>query len=239
MARDMALAGVDRSTLTPPPPPEKPKGFSAKCRNVWYHYKPLLIGGGLFLLLVLWLVIQTVTNNPPDYTVVVVTELPLLSGETAAMEEYLALGGTDLDGDGEIEVTIENLNPNFHDEMAPTIGHADMQKLMSVLATGEHMLFAFDKASYDGFIETVENVTDGDDYRFLAPIATTSSDYNADDGTWSWKNDARRTDMGLAGLPEDMVFGVRTVDGTADNQQSLALHDAGEALLIQLSETAE
>ncbi len=230
MAREMALAGVDRSELTPPPPPEEPKTFIDKCKNFWYHYRVqtmiaafLLIVGGVML-------VQSLTKDTADYHVVVVTELPLYREEIDGMEKYLAEDGEDIDGDGKVEVEVENLTPRFYDEYAPQVGHADMQKIMSYLSTGERMLFVFDKVSYDGFTQTVTDVTE-EGYCFFAPLDITTDGYDTASHYWDWCGDMTRSAYGLEQLPEHMLFGVRAAVGMADRTTSRELYEQGKFLL--------
>ena len=239
MAREMALAGVDPSELQPSSPsPQKPQGFSGWWKNIWYHYKPVILLGGLLVFLLGWALLGTLRADPADYDVVVVTEYGLYPDEVEALKGYIAASGRDVDGDGEIEVEINNLTPNYYDDMAPGLAHSDSQKLTSYLSTGEVMLFVFDERSYNGFMETVENVSDGT-YTFFAPLETASSDYQTDEHYWNWKNDARRTEYGMGLLPEDMLFGVRTPEGTASGKDAVSRYEEGKAMLETLIASAK
>ncbi len=239
MAREMALAGVDRSELTAPPPPvKKPEGFGGWLQNLWYHYKAVIVVGGILTFLLGWALLATLSADPADYNVVVVTEHGLYPGEIDALKTYFAQSGRDVDGDGEIEVAINNLTPNYYDEMAPGLAHSDSQKLISYLSTGEGMLFVFDQVSYNGFMETVSQVTD-ETYAFFAPLSVTHAHYDAENHYWNWKNDDRRTELGMGMLPEDMLFGVRTPDGTASNKRATAEYEEGKAMLETLIASAK
>lgn len=239
MAREMALAGVDPSELVPSsPPPQKPQGLSGWWQNIWYHYKPVILIGGLLVFLLGWALLGTLRANPADYDVVVVTEYGLYPDEIEALKAYIADSGRDVDGDGEIEVEINNLTPNYYDDMAPGLAHSDSQKLTSYLSTGEMMLFVFDERSYNGFMETIGHVTD-ETYAFFAPLDTTAADYHAEACYWNWVNDARRTEYGMGQLPADMFFGVRTPDGTASKEDSVTDYEEGKAMLEALIASAK
>ncbi len=237
MARDMALAGVDRSTLTSPDPIEQPKTLGGKWKNFWYHHKPFVIVGAFLLAVGAWMLYQTLSADPPDYKVVVVTEEALYHTEIGGIELYLASCGEDLDGDGKIEVEVENLLPGYYSNQTPPGGTADAQKLISYLSVGENMLFVFDDVSYRGFNQTVESVTD-EDYQFFAPLDTAADGYDADEHYWNWMGDSRIEQYGLSKLPDDLYFGVRTPEGTASDKKSVAAFEQGSALLVKLSETA-
>lgn len=237
MAREMALAGVNPEELAPPPPPQKPRGFKAKWENYWYHYKwPTLIV--LFVLAVgAWILIDQLTKEKPDYILVAVTEQPLLPQETQALETYLASCGEDLDEDGQVEVNVENLNPAFEDPLAPTIASSDTQKLISYLSTGDRMLFAFDKPSYEGFARTTRDVA-GEDYRFFSALQSESPGYRADERYWSWRDDARRGEGDLATCPKEMFFGVREPQGTAGGKRAREMFEQGRTLLYHVMDSA-
>ncbi len=237
MARDMALAGVDRSELTPPPPPKAPKTAEEKWQNLWYHHKWALIFVAFLLILALIFLHQTLTADPPDYEVIVVTEYALLPPEQEVFEAYMAANGTDVDGDGKVEVSVVNLNPTYASDVAPGIGHSDAQKLISTLSTGENMLYVFDDVSLRGFLDTVTHVTD-EDYWFFAPLDTASASYNEELCCWDWAADARREQPAMQDLPEHMWFGVRTPDGTASRQQSVDMYHTCKALLENLADSA-
>lgn len=239
MARDFALAGVDREEVQNAPPPERPpRDFFDVMSDFWYHHKPFVILGGFLLFVAGWLLVTTLLDNPPDYRVVVVTERPFAAKEREALESYLAQGGVDLDGDGKVEVLVDSLSPNYYDELAPTVGKADNDKLQSHLATGEVMMFVFDPEGYEGFGETLDNVFDAE-YEFFATLNTTSEHYNAQEHYWNWKGDKRIAEFGMASFPEELYFCVRYPGGTAGGKDSTQMSKDGVALLEKLISTAK
>ena len=237
MAREMALAGVNREELKPPEPRKAPQGWEAKWQNLWYHHKWLLLFLAFLTVLALVFLHQTVTKDDPDYEMIVVTELAILPSEQEALEAYLAACGTDVDGDGKVEVSIVNLTPSYASDVAPGIGHSDAQKLISSLASGENMLYAFDEVSLRGFLDTVSEVTD-EDFWFFAPLDTVSASYDAELCCFDWVQDPRRDSEALKTMPEHMWFGVRTADGTASRASSVTMYESGKRLLENLADTA-
>ena len=229
MAREMALAGVDRMELTPPPPPEKPRTFTEKWHNFWYHYKVAFWIVAALVAIAVTIIVQTVTADPADYEVVAVTQLAMYSTEIEALEAYLASEGEDLDGDGTIEVTVENLVPSFDADGTSTIGFADQQKLVNYIAAGEKMLFVFDKLSYEGFRDSIAQVT-SEDYEFFAPLDTTSPDYDSEH-----RYVHLGTDFGAEQALGDLIIGVRTAEGTAGNREAVKLYEQGKMLVESLA----
>ncbi len=237
MARDMALAGVDRSELTPPPPVEKPKGFRNKLSNFWYHYKFVVLVVAFFAGLAIWFVVDFATENPPDYTVIAVTEEPLGEIWTDELRRYLADCAEDLDVDGHVEVAVENLSPYFYTENAPTLGGGDADRLQTVLASGEVMLFAFDPYCYDRFTETVSAAT-SEGFVFFDELATEAEHYNSELCAWNWLDDKRRENYDLSNLSQNMYFGVRKPQGPAGGSDSVKLAEQGKGLIDRLIRSA-
>ncbi len=235
MARDMALAGVDRSELTPPPPPEPPKTAKGKWDNFWYHYKPVVWIVVTLAVIAIVIAVQTVTKDPADYEIVAVTELALLPPEIESLERYFAANGVDMDGDGEVEVTLENLVPSYDADGTSAIGLADQQKLVNYIASGEKMLFVFDAVSYEGFCDSIAEVT-SEDYVFFAPLDITADGYDVDGRYWHMNADAACADHGIADLVKNLIIGVRSPEGTAGGNKAAAAYERGAALIKALAD---
>ena len=228
MAREMALAGVDRSELTPPPPPEQPRSIKGKWHNFWYHYKVAFWIIAALVAIAVTIVVQTVTADPADYEVVVVTQTAMYTTELDALKSHLAAKGADLDGDGKVEVSAENLVPSFDADGTTSIGFADQQKLVNYIAAGEKMLFVFDLLSYEGFCDSIAQVT-SEDFEFFAPLDTTSTSYDP-----AHRYVHLNADFGTEQVFADLVIGVRTPEGTAGNREAVTLYEQGKALIESL-----
>ena len=228
MARDMALAGVDRSKLTPPPPPEKPRTFQEKWHNFWYHYKVVFWIVAAFVAIAVTIIVQTATADPADYEVVVVTQTAMYTTELDALEAYLAAKGEDIDGDGKVEVSAENLVPSFDADGTTSIGFADQQKLVNYIAAGEKMLFVFDELSYVGFCDSIAQVT-SEEYAFFASLDTVSASYDPEH-----RYVHLDMDFGAEQVLGNLVIGVRTPEGTAGNREAVTLYEQGKNLIESL-----
>ncbi len=234
MAREMALAGVDRSELTPPPPPEKPRTLKGKWDNFWYHYKVVFWIVATLVVIAAVIVVQMILDDPADYEVVAVTEYALFPAEIEAMEAYLASVGEDLDGDGKVEVHLENLVPTFDADGTSAIGLADQQKLVNYIAAGEKMLFVFDPFSYEGFNTSISDVT-SEDYVFFAPLDISKEGYDQAEHYWCMSGDPACEDFGLMPLATELLLGVRTPEGTAGNREAVKRYEQGKALIEALA----
>ena len=131
MARDMYLVGVSEDELKPDPKPEGPKTPKGKWDNYWYHYKWHTLGAIAVVVVLAVLIVQMVTKNEPDYTLNIVTEKPLAQPVLNWLKAELEVYGQDLDGDGYVEVRIDNLY--MSDSTQSGMAMANAQKL-TVLA---------------------------------------------------------------------------------------------------------
>lgn len=234
MARDMALAGVDRSELTPPPPPEPPKTAKGKWDNFWYHYKRLVWLIAALAVIAIVIAVQTVTKDPADFEIVAVTEEALFPTEIESLERYLASNADDVDGDGKVEVTLENLVPSYDADGTSSIGFADQQKLINYIASGEKMVFVFDEVTYKGFCDSIANVT-SDDYVFFAPLDITADGYDTDLRYWHMNADAAFAELNMGDVVNNLIIGVRSPEGTAGGKKATARYESGAALIKALA----
>lgn len=222
MARDMYLVGVSEEDLKPDPKPEKPKTPKKKWENFWYHYKIHTIAAIAVLAVAAVLVTQMLQRNNPDYLLVLVTDDVIAQPLLNRLQAELEAAGLDLDGDGRVEVTVENLSMKLQ---GPTMG-VGATKLQAHLATGDVMLFAFEPALYMQYIK--DNERDG--LHIFAPLGLETDGLTEEGRLWNWKDDGRRqADQYLKLLPENLYFGVRDTAGTA--AKSTQLKEEGLALM--------
>ena len=110
MARERYLRGISEEELRPDPRPiEQPKTPKSWLENFWYHHKVGTLIGAFGLVALIILIVSTVTRVTPDYKAVMVTKNGLLPDEVTYFEEILAQYGEDINGDGKVVVSINNL----------------------------------------------------------------------------------------------------------------------------------
>lgn len=224
MARERYLVGIDEEELKPLPKQEPPKGPIKKIENFWYHYKwPCLIILVVTALAV-WLGTQLFTRNEPDVRIELVTSAALDLRAIEALEHELVRYATDADGDGTVEVDVDYIWL----EGSGQRDAANRGKLMTHLATGDIMFFIFDPALYESIIVDKES----EDYLFFAPLTGVESSGIAENGRYyNWKGDELQRKLQSSGYPEDLLFGVRDVSGTASGKKSRELYEACFELL--------
>lgn len=205
MARERYLIGVDPEELksTPPPQPDKPAGFF---ENLWYHYKWHIIVIGFLVVLAALGVYQLLSRDDPDYTVVLLTEDPLLADTVEQLQNELAEAAVDLDEDGKVEVLIENLAlgiPYSNQKVA------NENTLIAHFAAGDVLLYITEPDYYESKI-----LARVGEYDFFTPLSNGESYVE-----WS---------PGIEGVPDTLYVGVRNATGTAESNDT---HTACKALV--------
>ena len=219
MAREMYLVGVDEKDLQPSPPPQEPKTFKEKMAHFWFYYKWPVLFGAFVLVVAVILIVQSVTKTHYDYTVIVMLDTANTNPELGYGQEdtliadLLAQYGRDIDGDGEINVLVENLSLGDNGQLTMV----NNQKLAAHLAAGDVMFFVFDKTSYEDFLERIT-----ENERFFSTLDLDTVGVNQEEGCYNWKDDPRRLEGDLAKLPEELYFGVRDTTGTGSKEPEIA-----------------
>lgn len=223
MAREWLLRGVDPEELKPTPKDEGPQTPRSRWENFWYHHK-LKFWLILFAVVVLVVVIvQFATRDDPDYRVMLITEKPYLDKELDELAAYLEKYGKDLDGDGKVEVEIENCCFT-----ADQNRNSSIQQIQAHVATGDRMFFIWDPKGYDYFKENFIDQYEGDSY--LTALTVQDAGLIEDGTVWSWSEDDRRSEALRERWP-DLYFGVRYAGKSEESKQ---LHKDSFALLEAL-----
>ncbi len=236
MAREMYLVGVNEEELKPTPKMEPPRTPRDKWANFWYHYKWLFLGVVFGVAALAYIIVSAATVNRPDYQVLMVTKYAQLDSEIEVLERQLAACGTDLDGDGEVEVRV--LHCYMGEKGSPEY-LSNNQALQAHVMAADVMLYAWEPACYEEFMTNMRNNT-GDDFEFLCDLPFDNG--LVDEGhAWNWvgshgqKQTVAEIKKGIAAytmqkqLPENLYFGVRTASELAAG--SAGLRDEAMALL--------
>lgn len=215
MAREWLLRGVDPEELKAPPKEEIPQTMESRWDNFWYHHK-LKFWLILFAVVVAVIaVVQMVSRDDPDYRVLLITETAYSQSELEALAAMLEPYGADLDGDGKVEVRVENC---LYGKNVDQSRQSGVQQVQAHLVAGDRMFFIWEPTTYKQFMRSI--MADGEEVDFLAPIGVESKGLNADGTVYNWKGDPRP----IAELQErapELYFGVRLPQGTAAQSQEL------------------
>ena len=216
MAREWALAGVPEEELQPPPPIQKPQTPQGKWENFWYHHKWKVVIICLILIVVGFAVYQGLTRDDPDYFVMLVTDEPQHPDMITALELELMPFGEDLDGDGKVEIMVENLYVNPDNLSLKPQVDSNRQSLAVHLMSADRMLFMVEKNTYETYLNSLlENSEVG-----LFGDVGLPSDGLAENGYgWDWYGSKLQQSELFKELPEHIYFGVRGADGNAEGNE--------------------
>lgn len=210
MAREWLLRGVDPEELKVPPKDEGPQTPKSRWENFWYHHK-LKFWLILFAVVVVTiLVVQAINKDDPDYRVLLLTEELYGQQDLAALETLLEQYGEDVDGDGKVEVQIENCQYGPHVEQTRNSG---IQQVQAHLVAADRMFFMMEPDAYTYFLRTLQGSYEDGEVDFFAPLADGET-------VWDWKGDSRPIPELQERVPS-LYFGVRATSGTADKATDL------------------
>lgn len=210
MAREWLLRGVDPEELKAAPKDEGPQTSRSWWENFWYHHK-LAFWLGLFGVVVLIVtVVQLVQKDDPDYRVLLLSEKGYTTQELAALEALLTPYGEDLDGDGKVEIQVENCLYGPHVDQSQNSG---IQQVQAHLVAADRMFFMMEPDSYKYFTRTVQSTSDDVTADFFAVL-------DGGDTVWDWEGDPRPAEE-LQERAPSLYFGVRATKGTAGKATEL------------------
>lgn len=196
------MVGVSKEELEYKPhvaEPMTPKGWFS---NFWYHHKWATIGTVFGVVVLAVLITQMVTREKPDYQICMAVTQQVPDGIVELMEQELEKYGTDLNGDGEVMVSIRNLNVSEEKGANYQLAASNRQLVAIHLGTRDVVMFAFSKDYYDTLLNSL---TDGQP--FLHPLGV---DGAASDGTYfEWDVKNLLPEELKAYAPNTLVVGVR------------------------------
>lgn len=222
MAREWLLRGVDPEELKPDEKiaaPVTPKGW---LENFWYHHKWAFLGGVFAAVVATILVVQLVTRDLPDYHVLLMTKQAYLDQDIEAMEDLLAQYGQDLDGDGKVEVAIQNCRIDKDTNLQQNSG---FQIVQAHLMAGDVLFFVWDEGAYELIMDGLDNALEEGD-TFLTPLPAAAG-VEGEGLLYNWSGDPRAEALSV--FPDTLLFGVRDTHGTAGDADKL--HEDCMALL--------
>lgn len=215
MAREWLLRGVDPEELKPTPKDEGPQTPRSRWENFWYHHKLkfwLILFAAVVAVVAVY---QMVTRDDPDYRVLLITETVYSQGELEALAALLEPYGTDWDGDGKVEIQVENC---LYGKNVDQSRNSGIQQVQAHLVTGDRMFFMWEPSTYKQFMKTLAD--DAGEVEFLTPLSVESKDLIEDGKVYNWKNDPRPIEE-LKERAPDLYFGVRLPVGSAASSEEL------------------
>ncbi len=182
--------------------------WKKKLDNFWYYYKGWVIFGICAVVFIaVAIAYNIVTHEDYDYKVLLVTDefVPDTLGATGVNEIYslrqaLEKYGTDLNGDGEVNVEvlfISSKDGGMYNHTGATM------ELMTTIKLGQVMLYISDQVMYEEILKT----------NAAEPIDTPAGKEMG----FNWKDSRFRKSPGLERFPDDMYFTVRVISENIKN----------------------
>ena len=215
MAREWLLRGVDPEELKAKPKEEAPQTPQSRWENFWYHHKVAFWLILFAAVVAVTAIVQMVTRDTPDYRILLITETAYLPNELDAFAAMLEPYGADIDGDGKVEIQVENC---LYGKKVDTSRNSGVQQVQAHLVAGDRMFFVWDPNTYTSFMRSLQK--EGEKVEFLTPITVESPRLIEEDTVYNWKGDPRPVEELQERNPE-LYFGVRLPQGTAANAQEM------------------
>lgn len=129
----------------------EPLTFKKKYENFWYYYKPFVIIGVAFALILALLLSQCAKRINYDMEIVYFTYTPVLSAQLEEATDYFKQYATDINGNGKVDVLLINcsIDPNGSDEQYRNNILTKLQAL--IVGNPKAMLFITDSESIKYF----------------------------------------------------------------------------------------
>ncbi|MBE6883016.1 MAG: hypothetical protein E7487_00265 [Ruminococcaceae bacterium] len=140
-------------------PPEKLTG-KKKWQHFWFYYKVHTIVAICILVFAAIMIVDAVTREKYDLTLVLATDNTTISEQETALAEILSQYASDYNGDGKVNIQIDVQNLPISDENAnPQVFSAMQTRFAGEMAVGKISLYIMDQMLYD-FYELEETMID-------------------------------------------------------------------------------
>lgn len=173
----------------------KPRTFSERLSNFWYHFKFHTILTLLFVIIIAIVTVQCATREKFDFSVLYFTYTPAIDAQLDNVEEYFEKYATDIDGNGEVNIQV--VNCSVKDDNRDAGRNTMFAKVQSVLVA-EHstVLYLIDDKAKQYFDDAFE-------YSLFVeePIKLGEEFYK------------QAVDEKIP-LPEDLMLGLRIIENT-------------------------
>lgn len=128
--------------------------------NIWYHYKWLIIFGGMLIVFLVVSLTQILSSKDPDVNILHVGPMYISATAAEQLEATMADFAEDYNGDGNIKVGILDITVNkFGNEDAGIDpvnydhNNKGLQRFQTEIRAGDTVIYALDKEFFDVCIE--------------------------------------------------------------------------------------
>lgn len=196
----LQLKRMQQGEIAPEPKPSElaiePKTFSEKAQNYWFHFKWHTIGIIFLVVVMTILTAQCMGREKYDYEAVLFAYNGCFDAQAEKIEEYLEKYGTDVNGDGVVNIGITNCT--FTEGNDAQYQNTMMTKIQTqLIANKSAFIYIVDKKAYEFLQNSVEDGILQSD-----PLALDDEFYQSTETKEFGK------------LPEGLMLGLRRVKGT-------------------------
>ena len=165
------LKKMQKGDMAPEPKPSEvavlPKTFKEKLQNYWFHFKWHTIGIVFTLIVLIVLIAQCSGRTNWDMQVIYFTYSPAIDTQTAKVGDYLESISKDINGDGEVNISVVNCSVpdgNHNSQYNRTV----LMKLQAMItAEPTAMLYITDSESVKYFeTDTLSGIFDTEQVQF-------------------------------------------------------------------------
>lgn len=165
------LKKMQKGDMAPEPKPSEvavlPKTFKEKLQNYWFHFKWHTIGIVFTLIVLIVLITQCSGRTNWDMQVIYFTYTPAIDNQTAMIGDYLESISKDINGDGEVNISVVNCSVpdgNHNSQYNRTV----LMKLQAMItAEPTAMLYITDSESVKYFEnDALSNIFDTEQVQF-------------------------------------------------------------------------
>lgn len=177
-----------------------PKTVEQKLSNIWFHFKWQIVGVVFFGIVMAILISQCANRPKYDMKAVIYAHNMVSNVNEEKIAEYLEYYGTDINGDGVVDIQV--INCSFNKKNKNVQYETIMsQKLASIIATdGSALLF----------------ITDSEGYDYLNGISKKTSMFEGEAVALDEEfYEKTRVDNELSYVPEGLQISCRNIDGKA------------------------
>ncbi len=166
----LELKRMQQGEISPEPKPSEvavmPKTFSEKMQNFWFHYKWHTIGIAFVVIVLTILVSQCANREKYDMQAIYFTYNSCLDSQLEPIEEYLEKLGTDVDGNGEVNINL--VNCSFSPKGDAQYKNSMLTKIQTqIIGNREAVMYIMDQQAFEYLNGVVEGGVFGEDKLML------------------------------------------------------------------------
>ena len=125
--------------------------------NLWYHYKWLIIFGGVFVVFLAISIGQMASTKNPDVNFLHVGPMYISSGAADRIEDTMSQFTGDVNGDGKVKVDMLDITVNKLGDESNAVNFDDrnkaLQRFQTEIRAGDAVIYLLDKEYFDICIE--------------------------------------------------------------------------------------